>query len=198
MTHNGGPRPGDTRLAADVVLFTKQDGVLSVLAVERGKEPFRAALALPGGFVEPGERASDAAVRELAEETGIAVDRGSLRRLGYYREEGRDPRGHVASVAFHGYEAGAPAVVGGSDARAARWVPVADFLSTEVAVAFDHRDIVRDALVRRFDWRPASAEADAASPGAAGRPARGGRARRDVRRRGSSAPRSGPGTPRPR
>ncbi|WP_083828327.1 MULTISPECIES: NUDIX domain-containing protein [Protofrankia] len=42
----------------------KRDGVLSVLAVERAKEPFHAALALPGGLVEPGERAPETAVRE--------------------------------------------------------------------------------------------------------------------------------------
>jgi 8-oxo-dGTP diphosphatase len=185
-------------LTADVVLFTRQDGELLVLAVERGKEPFRAALALPGGFVEPGESAVDAAVRELAEEAGIEVERKRLRRFGYYAEPGRDPRGCVASVAFHGYAAGVPEVVGGSDARAARWLPVADFLSAAVEVAFDHRDIVRDAVVRKFGWCPVSGEGDAASPGAAGAPGRGGRGRPGGRPGGSSDRRSRPGSPRPR
>lgn len=184
-------------LTADVVLFTRQDGELLVLAVERGKEPFRAALALPGGFVVPGESAVDAAVRELAEETGVEVERKRLRRFGYYAEPGRDPRGCVVSVAFHGYVAGVPEVVGGSDACTAKWLPVADFLSA-AEVAFDHRDIVRDAVVRKFGWCPVSGEEGAASPGAAGARARGGRGRPGVRPGGSSGHRSRPGSPRPR
>jgi 8-oxo-dGTP diphosphatase len=198
MTENGEPEPAGSRLTADVVLFTRQGGVLSVLAVERGKEPFRAALALPGGFVEPGESVPDAAVRELAEETGIEIARSRLRRFGCYREPGRDPRGSVVSVAFHGYLAGPPPVVGGSDARAARWVAIPKFLSAAASVAFDHRDIVRDAVVRRFGWCPAWGRTGAASPGAARGQGRDGRARRDVRRPASSEPRSGPGSPRPR
>jgi len=150
MADNGGSRHFDGRVTADVVLFSKLDGVLAVLAVERAKEPFRSVLALPGGFVEPGESASDAATRELVEETGVVVGSERLRRLGRYSEHGRDPRGDVVSVAFHGYASGAPDAVGGSDAKVARWVPVADFLSSEVAVAFDHRDIVRDAVAKRY------------------------------------------------
>jgi 8-oxo-dGTP diphosphatase len=145
--------PAAGRLAVDVVMFTKRDGDLAVLAVERAKEPFVAALALPGGFVEPGERAPAAAVRELAEETGIAISRNRLRRLACYQAPGRDPRGRVVSVAFHGYVPGAPTVMGGSDARTARWVDVCDFLAPGTLVAFDHRDIVTDAVARRFGSR---------------------------------------------
>lgn len=143
----------DRRLTADVVLFTKQDGVLAVLLVERGKEPFLGALALPGGFVEPDERVADAAVRELAEEAGIVVARDRLRRFGRYRKRGRDPRGAVESVAFHGYVAGAPAPAGGGDAAVARWVTLAEFFDARTAVAFDHREIVANAIFNRFGFR---------------------------------------------
>jgi 8-oxo-dGTP diphosphatase len=141
-------------LTADVVLFTKRDGVLAVLVVERAKEPFRGALALPGGFVEPGERAADAAARELAEEAGIVVRRDRLRRFGFYRKRGRDPRGAVESVAFHAYLAGAPEVTGGGDARAARWVTLAEFFGSDTVVAFDHREIVAGAITHRFGFQP--------------------------------------------
>ncbi|TDV40128.1 NUDIX domain-containing protein [Actinophytocola oryzae] len=137
-------------LTVDVVLFTRRGGRLFVLAVERGKEPFRTALALPGGFVNPGERTPDAAVRELGEETGLAIHRNRLRRLGFYDKPGRDPRGPIASVVYHGYTADAPAVRGAGDAQAARWLRVAEFLAPETSVAFDHREIVAEATARRF------------------------------------------------
>lgn len=144
------------RHAVDVVLFSRRGGVLSVLAIERAKEPYLASLALPGGFVRPGERSVQAAVRELAEETGIEVRTDRLRRLGCYDRAGRDPRGPVVSVVYHGYAAGPPRVAGGGDARSADWIAVADFLAAATRVAFDHCDIVCDAVTRRFGVTPHS------------------------------------------
>jgi len=45
-----------------------------ILLLPRTREPMKGKLALPGGFVEPGERAEDAALRECREEIGWAPD----------------------------------------------------------------------------------------------------------------------------
>ncbi|SDP40062.1 NUDIX domain-containing protein [Lentzea jiangxiensis] len=147
------PDPPRGRLTADTVLFTKQAAALSILLVRRRNPPHQGALALPGGFVEPGERAADAAVRELVEETGIAIPRDRLKRFGTYKTPGRDPRGPIESVAFHAYLPGAPAPTRGGDAAAAHWTTLDDFFAVTAEVAFDHRAIVSDAIVSRFGFR---------------------------------------------
>ncbi|HPF71031.1 MAG TPA: NUDIX hydrolase, partial [Candidatus Krumholzibacteria bacterium] len=69
-----------------------------VLLVERGREPFRGAWALPGGFVDYGEDIDDAIGREIREETGLeGLD---FRQFRTYGRPGRDPRGHTVSVVY--------------------------------------------------------------------------------------------------
>ena len=93
------PRPA---LTADVVLFAGPAEDLSVLLIRRGRPPFRGQWALPGGFVDEGERVIDAARRELLEETGIAWDEDLL-QVGTFGDPGRDPRGWTASVIWAAY-----------------------------------------------------------------------------------------------
>lgn len=135
-------------LAVDLVILTVRDRTLSVLLVERGIEPYRGRLALPGGFVLPDEDLATAAQRELAEETGLdtSLVRG-LEQLRTYGRPGRDPRPErVVSVAWVMLGPDLPDPVGGSDARDARWVGVDEALALDLA--FDHAEILRDGVER--------------------------------------------------
>ncbi|WP_051385873.1 NUDIX domain-containing protein [Actinokineospora inagensis] len=146
MAEQAGAARAVVGLTVDLVVLGDSGGVPVVLAVERAKPPFRGHLALPGGFVEPDEGLARAAVRELAEETGVVVGCRQLRQVGIYGDPGRDPRGRIVSVAYRVRLDGVPAPVAGSDAKAARWVPVTVFLDAATPVAFDHREILHAAL----------------------------------------------------
>lgn len=135
------PRIGVT---ADAVVFTKRDGVAIVVLIERANEPFRGRLALPGGFVEHDEDLPEAAARELAEETGLVVPTTALRQLGAYGAPGRDPRMRVVSIVYWAVVDDLPDPVAGSDAAASRLMAVDQALEEE-RLAFDHRQILRDA-----------------------------------------------------
>jgi 8-oxo-dGTP diphosphatase len=126
-------------LAADVVALA---GVppRSVLLIERGFPPFKGSWALPGGFVEAGERMADAAARELAEETGIEA--GELTLLGIYDDPDRDPRGPTVSVVQLMHTEDELEAAGGDDAADARWFA----LDALPELAFDHAQVIADAL----------------------------------------------------
>ncbi len=135
-------------VTVDVVVLTIRDDELQVLLVERGIEPFRGRLALPGGFIREDEDAEPAARRELAEETALGGDSLYLEQLRTFATPDRDPRGRVVTVAYLAIAPDLPVPVGGTDARAARWQPVWSVLSGEVALAFDHLAIVEYAVDR--------------------------------------------------
>ncbi len=133
-------------VAVDLVIFTLRDGVLHLLLIERGVEPFQGRWALPGGFVRIDEGLLDAAQRELREETGLS--QGYLEQVGAFGQPDRDPRERVISIAFFAIiSADKLALQAGSDARRASWQPCSDL----PPVAFDHSDIIETARARLSD-----------------------------------------------
>jgi 8-oxo-dGTP diphosphatase len=127
--------PATPALTTDCVVF---DARGHVLLIRRKNEPYRGCYALPGGFVDVGERVEDACRRELSEETGLNV--GALELIGVYSDPKRDPRGHTCTVAYLA-RVGRTAATAGDDAAAAEWV--ADWRAERLA--FDHAQILADA-----------------------------------------------------
>ena len=138
-------------VTADVVVFTIREKELRVLLIRRGVEPFLDAWALPGGFLKPDEDLAAAAARELAEETGITDEVAYLEQFGAYSSPKRDPRMRVVTVAYWAICSDLPEPVGGGDAAAAQLIPVSAIKQKEIELAFDHYDIVRDALEHALD-----------------------------------------------
>jgi 8-oxo-dGTP diphosphatase len=137
----------DFAVTVDVVILTMAEGVLHVLLIRRGEEPFRGMWAMPGGFKRPEETLDDAARRELSEETGVDVP-SLLTQFGAYGDPGRDPRMNVVTVAYLAVLRDVGAIVAGTDATDAALVPVSDVLEERIELAFDHLRIVRDAVER--------------------------------------------------
>jgi 8-oxo-dGTP diphosphatase len=134
-------------VTVDVVILTMSEGRLQVLLVSRGEEPFAGMWAIPGGFKRPTETLDEAAKRELREETG--VDAASLlTQFGAYGDPERDPRLNVVTIGYLAVLREVGSVVAGTDAAVAALVPVADVLNEKVELAFDHLQIVRDAVER--------------------------------------------------
>ncbi|MEV7663438.1 NUDIX domain-containing protein [Paenarthrobacter sp. NPDC089316] len=154
------PAPERFPVTVDVVALTVRDGELNVLLITRLIEPFRGRPALPGGFVLAGEDLLEAAVRELAEETGVEQLPGHLEQLGSYGPKGRDPRGDVLTVAHLLLAPDFPVLAAGSDAEHAAWYPVRDVVNGQLELAFDHAKILDDALERaksKLEYSPLGA-----------------------------------------
>jgi 8-oxo-dGTP diphosphatase len=133
------PHARNPSLAVDCVVF---DLAGRLLLIRRKNPPFQGQYALPGGYVDYGETVEHAAARELAEETGLVAVSVSL--VGVYSDPGRDPRGHVVSIA-HRIETAGHEPRAGDDATAAAFIANWETLD----LAFDHRRIVDDAVRKR-------------------------------------------------
>lgn len=111
--------PGASRLVP-CVGGVVTDGAGRLLMIRRAHPPAAGAWSLPGGRVEPGEDDATAVVREIAEETGLAVEVGE--HVGTVRRDA--PDGRVYDIRDYRCRAVDPRAVprAGDDATDAQWV----------------------------------------------------------------------------
>ncbi len=116
---------------ADVIIQHK-DGVILI----RRKNPPHG-WALPGGFIDYGETAEHAALREAEEETGLKVT--DLKLFGVYSQPDRDPRQHTITIVYSARTDEWPRA--GDDASAVNVFP---WTRLPEPMAFDHAKILQD------------------------------------------------------
>lgn len=128
----------------DVVLLTLRDDALAVLLQRREREPFKGALALPGGYVHAQEDAdaAQAAERVLRQKLGLVSP--YLEQLATFSGAARDPRGWSVSIV---YCALLPLAALASETKAMAEATLAP-VDRLPPLPFDHRDIVATAVQR--------------------------------------------------
>ena len=144
-------RPYWPRLGASMAVFRGD----SVLLGERGKGAMAGMWSLPGGHVEPGEPAGEAARREVREETGVIAEVLGLVDLHeVIRRDGADEVSwhYVIAVHFGIWRSGEP--VAASDCRAARFVRLDELASVPLTAG-------AEALIHRAARRLAAGIGDA-------------------------------------
>lgn len=119
---------------ADVIIYDPDRGVV---IIKRKNYPF--GYAIPGGFIDEGEQAEAAAIREMKEETGLDVELTGV--LGVSSRPDRDPRGHTLTVVFIGKPLNPGSLRGGDDALDARFYPLDQIPEP---FAFDHAEILEN------------------------------------------------------
>ena len=136
----------EIHVAVDLTVLTLRDGALNVLLIQREDEPHRGAWALPGGFIDFGEDLDGAAYRVLSDEASLGSGAVHLEQVRTFGTPGRDPRGHVVSVAFMALGADLPDPRRGEDVADARWWSLEEL--AEVKLAFDHATVLECAVER--------------------------------------------------
>lgn len=125
-------------VTVDSVVFCNANNQFKVLLIQRKNDPFKDQWALPGGFVDEGEDLETAAKRELLEETGVEVS--SMQQIQAFGDPGRDPRGHIISIAFLSRIYCEEDIKPSDDAKEVKWFEVEELHSMKLA--FDHDEII--------------------------------------------------------
>jgi 8-oxo-dGTP diphosphatase len=131
------PRPETPGLAADIIIELMDFPERPIVLIERAFPPY--GWAIPGGFVDVGERIETAAVREANEE--VCLDVQLIALLGIYSDPARDPRGHTVTACYVGQAHGTPRAA--DDAKNCQIFTMDDLPEL---LAFDHALVLEDYL----------------------------------------------------
>ncbi|MFX1557224.1 MAG: NUDIX domain-containing protein, partial [Promethearchaeota archaeon] len=141
MFHRARAKVEEKGYTVDAVI---EDDNRNIILIKRKYHPYKGKYALPGGFIKYNENAEQAIVREVREETNLAVE--VVRKIGTYDQKGRDPRGRIVSTAFKcRLVKDLSLLAGGDDAKVAEAVPIEKVKTMDLA--FDHKQILKDAGV---------------------------------------------------
>ena len=125
-------------LTVDGIIKIFNPNFKGIVLIKRKNPPL--GFALPGGFVDYGERVEDALKREMKEETNLDVKIEKL--LGIYSNPTRDPSLHTASAVFVCKANELPKA--GDDAKEAFVFKLEEIPWEELV--FDHAEILKNFL----------------------------------------------------
>lgn len=115
----------------------------NIVLIKRKYPPFQGFYALPGGFIETGEKPQQALLREVKEETNLNIK--IIGKIGIFDEEGRDPRGTIHSTAYKCLVDDTSNMRSGDDSKEVELISKERLKDLELA--FDHKKIIKESNI---------------------------------------------------
>jgi 8-oxo-dGTP diphosphatase len=151
-----GPEYFKSAFSIDNVIFGFDAGVLKILLIKRGEEPFNNYWALPGDLVYPDESIDDASQRILTELTGL--ENVYLEQVRTFGDLERHPVGRVITIAYYSLlKSNKFSLKAASFAQEVKWHNI----NNVGQLAFDHNNILAvcfDTIKRKVRTRPVGFE----------------------------------------